>query len=94
MTLQKICNTLVAKGFSNKDSEILAKNLISMDERLLPLLSMWIESGVESDFESNGMSIRALMDYRNLQYQAALLTMDWIIKEPTVAIEVIKRGVR
>lgn len=94
MTLQKISNALLSKGISNRDSEILAKNLISMDERLLPLLSLWIERGVESDFESNGISIRALMDERKLQYQAALLTMDWIIKEPTVAIEVIKRGVR
>lgn len=94
MTLQKIYNTLLAKGFSDKNAEILSENLISMDERLLPLLSKWIENGEESDYESNGMSIRSLMTERKLQYQAALLTMDWIIKDPMVAIDVIKKGLR
>lgn len=82
------------KGFNEREVSGLAENLIDMKPELIKLLDQWLINGQEHDYEVNGMSISKLMKVYGLQYQAALLTMDWVIKEPEVALEAISKGIR
>ena len=34
------------------------------------------------------------MEKYNLKYPAALLSIDWVIKEPNIAISAIEKGIR
>lgn len=94
MNQKEIYNHLLDRDFDERTSEILAENLVNLTWDLHPLLEKWLSTGIETDFESNDMSIRRLMSDYDMQYQAALLTMDWILKEPEIALEVIKKGIR
>ena len=94
MTEKDIYNKLCEKGFDDKTSSILAENLKNISQDLFPLLEKWLEDGSETDYCSHGQSIKHLMSERKMQYQAALLTMDWILEDPETAIEALKKGIR
>ena len=85
---------LIEKGFTEKDASILAENLSLIDIELLPLLERWLFKGEEGDYIKGGISVLGLKKKYNLEYQAALLTMDWIIKEPEFALEAINKGLQ
>ena len=94
MTAKYIYDKLTGKGFDDNSASILSENLIQLDSSLQPMLSAWLESGEEKDFEAEGYSIKKLMSEFGMQYQAALLTIDWLIKEPKIAQEALKKGIR
>ena len=85
---------LITKGFTEKEASILAENLSLIDIELLPLLERWLFKGEEGDYRKGEMSVLRLKEKYNLEYQAALLTMDWIIKEPELALEAINKGLQ
>ena len=93
-TIPAIAIKLIEKGFPKKDADILAENLAMIDISLKPLLEQWLFKGEEGDFSKGGMSVLGLKEKYNLEYQAALLTMDWIIKEPELALEAINKGLQ
>lgn len=94
MNVSEIEKILIRKGFSEKESSLIAENLAQMDISLLPLLEKWLIKDMEEDYKIGDLSINLLKSKFNLEYQAALLTMDWIIKEPEIAIEAIKKGIK
>lgn len=94
MTQDSIYNNLIAKGYPEKAASILAEDLSRVSTELGPCLKSWLESGEEVNYSVEGFSIKGLMQKYQLQYPAALLSIDWVIKEPNVAIGAIKRGVR
>lgn len=94
MNVSEIEKILIRKGFSEKESSLIAENLAQMDISLLPLLEKWLIKDMEEDYKIGDLSINLLKSKFNLEYQAALLTMDWIIKEPEIAIEAINKGIK
>ena len=94
MTQDNIYHNLIAKGFPEKAASILAEDLSRVSTELRPCLNVWLESGREVDFSVGGFSIRELMRKYQLQYPAALLSIDWVIKEPAIATAAINKGVR
>ena len=85
---------LIEKGFTEKDASILAENLSLIDIELLPLLERWLFKDEEGDYKAGEISVLGLKKKYYLEYQAALLTMDWIIKEPEIALEAINKGLQ
>lgn len=94
MTQDSIYNNLIAKGYPEKAAYILAEDLFKISTELKPHLHSWMESGEEVDYSVEGFSIKGLMQKYQLQYPAALLSIDWLIKDPATAIAAINRGVR
>ena len=94
MKISDIEIRLITKGFTEKEASILAENLSLIEIELLPLLERWLFKGEERDYSKGGMSVLGLKEKYNLEYQAALLTMDWIIKEPELALEAINKGLQ
>lgn len=94
MTQDSMYNNLIAKGYPEKAASILAEDLSRVSTELGPCLKSWLESGEEVDYSVEGFSIKGLMQKYQLQYPAALLSIDWLIKDPATAIAAINRGVR
>lgn len=88
-----IINKLIKQGYPDKVAEIVSSELVSVDCVLKPLIEKWME-GDEPDYESNGYSILGLMKTRKMTYPAALLTIDWLIKDPEAAKKSLARGVK
>lgn len=94
MTETQIYQGLLIKGYSEKQSLNLASQLSNLGDGLSQCLSEWLSFGKESDLEANGFSLVKLMANYKLKYPAALLTLDWVIKDPEVAIPTILKGIR
>lgn len=88
-----IAKKLASQGYNSKASSMVAAEIVKVDSRLDPLVEKWL-NGKNEDYESQGYSIFGLMKSRNMTYPAALLTIDWLIKEPEKATESIKRGIK
>lgn len=90
----KIYSALIENGYSEKSANLVIEDLLHLSSPLNEYLVEWIENGICKDFVSEGYSITAFMEKRKMKYPAALLTMDWLIKEPEQAKESLKRGLR
>ena len=81
-------------GYSEQDTCVLCNDLEQLDQALVPVLTKWIKDGECSDStEYSGYSINSLCTEYEMNFIAALLTLDWIIKEPEQAIPAIKSGI-
>ena len=81
-------------GYSEQDACVLCNDLEQLDQALVPVLTKWIKDSDCSDsMEYSGYSINSLCAEYGMNFIAALLTLDWIIKEPEPAIPAIKSGI-
>jgi len=94
MKIEKIQQTLIGHNYSPRIAEKVASELMLLEAPLVPLLESWIEKGEETDYEASGYSVKGFMTSPGMKYPAALLTIDWILKEPEKAIAAIKHGIR
>lgn len=77
-----------------KTAERLAVKLSAISDKLKPILDAWLESAIESnDTEFNGYSINSLMKKDGVKFTGALLTLDWLIRDPKKAAAVIEKGI-
>ena len=94
MDTKDIIKKLTTNKCPEKQAPLVAEELSHLDERLVALLKAWVEDNKETDFEVEHYSIRDFMEKHAMTYPAALLTIDWLIKEPTVAKEAISQGIK
>lgn len=86
-----VAKKLTSQGYNSKAASMVAMEIVKVDNRLNPLVEKWLK-GEEDDFKSHGYSIFGLMKSRSMTYPAALLTIDWLIKEPEAAKKSLERG--
>ena len=84
---------LTEQGYQSKMAEMVAKELMNVDNSLAMHVISWLKDEF-TDFESHGYSIAELMKTRNMTYPAALLTIDWLIKEPEKAKKSLEQGIK
>lgn len=78
------------EGYTQKRAVLLASECQNMSEELRPLFEKWLQdASVMEDFNTHGYSLLNMMQQRKMHYLAALLDMDWLIKEPEKAKPVI-----
>ena len=78
------------EGYSQKSALLLADECQNISEELLPLLEKWLQdASAKQDFTVQGYSLLNMMQQREMHYVAALLDIDWLIKEPEKAKPVI-----
>lgn len=90
----KLYEALVENGYSEKSANLVLNELAQLSAPLNDYLVEWIETGTCKDYAVDGFSIFDFQKNRKMKYPAALLTMDWLIKEPEKAKESLKRGLR
>ena len=90
----KIYMALIENGYSEKSAKLVLDDLLHLSAPLNDYLLEWIENETCKDYNIDEFSIHEFQEKRNMKYPAALLTMDWLLKEPIKAKESLKRGLR
>ncbi len=94
MNKNLIVKKLTEHQYNQVQADGVASELMLIDTQLVPLLEKWIHNNIETDFSVEGFSLIELMSLYNMSYPAALLTIDWLIKEPETASFAIKKGIK
>ncbi|MDM8155777.1 hypothetical protein QUW14_16005 [Bacteroides gallinaceum] len=90
-----IYNVLLGRGYDEKSAQLVAVELMDLSQPLDAYLVKWMQDESDmQDYSLHDYSIKQLMEERNMAYPAALLTMDWLIKEPDAAVASLKRGIK
>lgn len=92
--METIQNILIKRGYPQKAALSVVQSLLMLDSTFQPAFNSWLESEVETDFQIEGFKLSELKRKFDMTYPAALLTMDWLLKEPEKARECINRGIR
>lgn len=83
------------QGCSEKRAEILEKELQNLSEPLKPILQAWLDNGVEDDSTLySGYSLNSLKEAFGMKFTGAILTLDWLLKDPVAAKKALKEGIR
>ncbi len=90
MDKETLVKNLIQRGYDEKSANLVAKDLLELDSPLNDYLHQWIEGEIITDYTIDNYSIVSFMQERSMTYPAALLTMDWIIKEPEKALKSLK----
>lgn len=93
MNKETIVNKLMANQYSEKQATRVAEDLLLIDDKLYSLLEKWIATTKETDITVEGFSLIELKNKYQMTYPAALLTIDWLIKDPNIAVDAINQGI-
>ena len=91
MEQEQICNTLIERGYPERLAKDASREILSLSEELVPLMEKWLETGIMTDYIIGDFSIEKMILQRGMMYPAAILTMDWILKEPGTAIPYLSK---
>lgn len=95
MEKEYIYNVLLKRGYDARMAQLVTEDLLQLHKSLSDYLQCWLkDESYEEDFAAYGYSIYQLQTERKMNYPAALLTMDWLLKEPEKAIESLKRKIK
>ena len=92
--MKRIKQKLMERGYNEKQAIVTAKELLTIDEMLKGAISLWMDKDKETDFTIEGVCLSNLKAKFKMTYPAALLTMDWVIKEPEKAKNALIKGIR
>lgn len=92
--MKAIQDILIERGCPEKQAILVASNLQTLDPSLKDGLQSWLADQTEKDYFIEGFLLSELKRKFDMTYPAALLTMDWLIKEPELAKKSIQRGIR
>lgn len=82
-------------GCNEKRAAIIEADLKQLHESLRPLLNRWIDEGVDSDDTLyEGYSINSLKHGFGMRFTGAILTLDWLVKDPEAAKAALKSDAR
>jgi hypothetical protein len=90
----KLVSILVNEhGYSEYSARVTANDLIKLDPQLYEALDRWMAYGMMTEVEVANFSTGALMRDKGFTYPAALIAMDWLLKEPQVAAKELSKDV-
>ena len=92
--MKTIQDILIERGYPQKKAISIASDLQAIDPALQNGLQSWLADQTETDYLIEGFKLSDLKQKFDMTYPAALLTMDWLIKEPELAKKSIQRGIR
>ena len=92
---EKIYRTLKERGYSEQSIKLMMADIMRLSVPLDRMLQAWLSNEREQlDYSCNGYSIHGLQRERGMKYLAALLTIDWLIKEPEKAKRSLTKGIK
>lgn len=82
-------------GFDEAAAELMEKDLSAVCDQLKPLVQNWLETGAEDDDTMyEGYSLNSLKKAYDMYFTGAVLTLDWLIREPEKAKAAIRYGIK
>lgn len=79
-------------SYTPAGAELIADKIESLQPRLREAFESWWETGELPAVEVEGYTVERLVREHSLKPLAALLTLDWLLREPRVAKATIERG--
>ena len=92
--MKTIQDILIERGYPEKQAISVTSDLQVIDPTLKDGLQSWLTDQTETEYLIEGVKLSELKQKFDMTYPAALLTMDWLIKEPELAKKSIQRGIR
>lgn len=93
--MENVIKALIERGYPQAAAKIVAGKLSNLSGELKAAADLWLESGQVTVVDSNGYSTQSLMArFPGMTYPAAVLTIDWLKREPEKAIKSIEGGIR
>ena len=92
--MKTIQDILIERGYPQKQAISIASDLQAIDPALQNGLQSWLADQTETEYLIEGFKLSDLKQKFDMTYPAALLTVDWLIKEPELAKKSIQRGIR
>lgn len=93
--MENITRILIERGYPEKIARQTAERLGHIVPELKEALTAWLEKGECPILEAEGYTTADLMKRTpGMTYPAALLTLDWLKREPEKASQTIERGIR
>ena len=91
----RLYRTLIERGYQEESAKTVLDDLLHLSEPLAKMLNNWLDDeNKQSDYTIDEFSITRLQKERGMKYPAALLTMDWLVKEPEDARRSLNKGNR
>lgn len=93
---QKLQELLVERlNCSIEEAGRITRDLGQLQEELVPLLNAWVKGeAVDGETPYEGYTLNRLMTDYQMQFTGALLTLDWLLKEPETAKKALRYGIR
>lgn len=93
--MENIKNILIERGYPENAATGVSQKLSNLSGQLREAASSWLDSGREPVVSSHGYSTKSLMErFPEMKYPAALLTIDWLERDPEKAKSIIEKGIR
>lgn len=91
----EILEILMQRGYTQRNASLVAEEMVNIAPQLQQYLEAWLmDKSYNENYEVEEYSLRRLQEERRMNYPAALLTMDWLIKEPEAALRSLNRGIK
>ena len=91
----EILETLMQRGYTQRNASLVAEEMVNLAPQLQQYLDGWLmDNAYSENHEVGEYSLKRLQEERRMNYPAALLTMDWLIKEPEAALRSLNRGIK
>ncbi len=82
-------------GCSEKEAQEIAQDLAEISDELKGVRDAWLDnSSYDGNVSYYGYSIHSLMEDFDMKFTGALLTLDWLIKQPEEARKALSYGIR
>lgn len=94
MNKELVIKKLLSLDYNEQQAMQVADDLFDIDNSLTQLLSDWVSDSIETEIEICGFSLIELKNMYQMTYPAALLTMDWLIKDPQNAMKSLRKGIK
>ena len=95
MDILEIQEILMQRGYIQRNASLVAEEMVNIAPQLQQYLEAWLmDKSYNENYEVGEYSLRRLQEERRMNYPAALLTMDWLIKEPEAALRSLNRGIK
>lgn len=86
---------LMQRGYIQRHASLVAEEMVNIAPQLQQYLEAWLmDKSYNENYEVGEYSLKRLQEERRMNYPAALLTMDWLIKEPEAALRSLNRGIK
>lgn len=91
----EILEILMQRGYTQRNASLVAEEIVNIAPQLQQHLEAWLmDKSYNENYEVGKYSLKRLQEERRMNYPAALLTLDWLIKEPEAALRSLNRGIK
>lgn len=96
MTQEDFVKKLLARSndYSEAEAKFLFAELEHKTESVKHAIEKWVSSGEKTILYAQSWTSSVLEKEYMMNYIAAILTIDWIIREPDIAEKALKRGLK